>query len=280
MFKFHSINAQIVSNQEAKLDATDIGFRRGYAAFDYLKIHKSQAIFIEDHLERFENSAKTLRLTMPMSRQALKQHVLELIEKNNATEAGLQLFLTGGIAADGFTPAEPQLVILVTKLPKPKAEAYDTGLKLITHEYVRTLPEVKSNNYFMAVYLSKAMQEANATDVLYHDAKRVLETTRSNVFIVKEDNSIVTAHKDVLPGITRKQLLKLIPKLTKLELRDVALEELWSAKEIFISSTTKGAMPITQIDDKVIADGKVGPLTKALGKAFQEHLENYMSTLV
>ncbi len=192
----------------------------------------------------------------------------------------MQLFLTGGIAEDGFTPAEPQLVILVTKLPKPKAEAYDKGLKLITHEYVRTLPEVKSNNYFMAVYLSKAMQDANAIDVLYHDGKRVLETTRSNVFIVKEDNSIVTASKDVLPGITRKQLLKLIPKFTKLELRDVALEELWSAKEIFISSTTKGAMPITQIDDKVIADGKVGPLTKALGKAFQEHLENYMSTLV
>ena len=277
MFEFHSINGQIVSRSAAHLDVHDIGFRRGYAAFDYLRILKGQAIFLEDHLDRFERSARLLHLTMTMDRASLIGHIHALIAKNNAKEAGLQLFLSGGVAADGFNPGEAQLILIMTVLPKPKAETYETGFKLISHRYQRDLPEIKSNNYFMAVYLSQTLKQTKASDVLYHDGKRVLETTRSNIFIVKQDHRIVSPDKDILPGITRKQILQIAPKIGKLELRDVALEELWDAKEIFVCSTTKGAMPVTQIDDKFIATGKPGEITQEIGEAYKKHVEAYMA---
>ncbi|MCA9836020.1 MAG: aminotransferase class IV [Trueperaceae bacterium] len=276
MFEFHSINGQLLSKSEARLDVHDIGFRRGYAAFDYLKVLNGQAIFLEDHLDRFEASARKLHLKSRWTRAELERQILELIRKNEAKEAGLQLFLTGGIAADGFTPDEAQLILIMTVLPKPKPEAYKQGFKLMTYQYQRDLPDVKSNNYLMAVYLSEAMKEAGASDVLYHDGKRVLETTRSNIFVVK-DGVVATPDKDILPGITRKQLLKFIPSLAKLELREVKLEELWNAEEIFISSTTKGAMPVTQIDSQVIATGKPGQFSEKIAEAYQQHLESYMA---
>ncbi len=278
MLEYHSINGQIVPRSEAKLDGADIGFRRGYAAFDYLRIFKGQAVFVEDHLERFARSAEIMRLELPMSQGELTKHVRELVAKNNVEEAGLQLFLTGGAASDGFTPTSSNLVILVNPLPKPPAIAYEQGLKLITYKYQRDLPEVKSTNYMMAVYLSKSMQEAGAADVLYHDGTRVLETTRSNIFLVNDQGKVITADKDILPGITRKQLLKLIPTVAPLELREVSLDELWNAKEVFISSTTKGAMPITQINDHVIGS-KAGDITKEIGQAFQKHLDAYLSSV-
>lgn len=279
MLEYHSINGEIVSRSNAKVDGADIGFRRSYAAFDYLRIFRGQAVFVEDHLARFARSAEIMRLDLPMSQAELLKHVRELVAMNKVDEAGVQLFLTGGLANDGFTPAEPQLIILVNPLPKPPAEAYKTGLKLITHKYQRDLPEVKSSNYMMAVYLNKAMQDAAAADVLYHDDKRVLETTRSNIFIVNNKGSVITADKDILPGITRKQLIKIIPNLAKLELRDVLLEELWSAKEVFMCSTTKGAMPITQINEHKFGT-KAGELTTKISEAFQEHLDAYLSAAV
>ncbi len=277
MFEFHSINGQIVPRAAAQLDVHDIGFRRGYAAFDYLRIVKGQAIFLEDHLDRFEQSATLLHLTMTMPREKLVNHIHELIAKNAAKEAGLQLFLTGGIASDGFSPTNSQLVLIMTVLPKPRPADYDQGYRLISYRYQRDLPQIKSNNYLMAVYLSDKLKQTNASDVLYHDDKRVLETTRSNIFIVKSDNTIVTPDKDVLPGITRKQMLKLAPQVSRLELRDVALDELWNAKEIFITGTTKGAMPVTQIDGKLIGTGKPGDITKEMGEVYKKHVEAYMS---
>ncbi|MDE0527807.1 MAG: aminotransferase class IV [Truepera sp.] len=273
---FHGINGEIVSYDDARLHLSDIGFRRGYSAFDYLRIVRGRPLFLEDHLDRFENSASILGLDLPLVRADLRAHLLELIERNGIDGAGLQLFLSGGPADDGFTPGAPQLYIYLGRLPRFEPVLYERGAKLITHRYLRDLPEAKTTNYLMAVHLGTAMRSAGAVDALYHDGERVLEATRSNLFVVTETGVLATPERDILAGVTRKNMLRALDGELEVELRDVSLAELRSAREAFLTSTTKGALPICWVDDRPVGDGRPGPVTTQVARLFEAWLERYL----
>jgi D-alanine transaminase/branched-chain amino acid aminotransferase len=162
-------------------------------------------------------------------------------------------------------------------MPKHDPKLYEQGTKLISYQYQRDLPEVKSTNYLMAVYLRTAMRQAAASDVLYHDGSFALETSRSNLFVVTQKGTLITPRERILKGITRKHLLKVATELMPVEERELGLEEVWQAQEVFISSTTKGAMPVRQIDDYIIADGKPGPITRLLRETFETYLCDYLA---
>lgn len=274
---YHIINGDIVVDSEAFLPAKDIGFRRGYAAFDYLRLVDGKPLFIDDHLDRFENSSRLMGLDWPFSRQQLKEQLLALVAKNNLEKAGLQLFITGGEPEDGATPTTPNFVALTVPLPVYKPELFGEGASIISYEYQRDMPEVKSNNYFTAVSLHKKMKDAGASDALYYVGDTVLETTKSNFFIVNDNNTIVTAKDNILYGITRKNLLKVAHEAYKVEERVLTWDEVKNAKEAFVTSTTKGALPIVKIDDMTVGDGKVGPVTNNLRRLFEEHVDTYIA---
>ncbi|MEZ4633230.1 MAG: aminotransferase class IV [Deinococcales bacterium] len=277
MSKFFMINGEILPEAEAFLKPTDIGFRRGYAAFDFLRIYQGSPLFIDDHLARFYRSAERLGLEMPLNITDYKERLLELIKRTQLHESGLQMFLTGGDSPDGFNPATPNLIVILVPLPQNKPEAFSEGVKLISHNYQRDLPEAKSNNYFMAVNLSKRIRDEGAKDVLYYHDDKVLETTRSNIFMVTEGGTLVTAKEGVLHGVTRKHLLNVARDYLKVEERDINLEEFGRAKEVFLSGTTLGAMPVRQIDERIIGDGKPGPVTLELTIRFKKHVEAYLA---
>lgn len=274
---FHSLNGAFVAQEDATVHASDLTFRRGFGAFDYLRIYNGTPLFIEDHLDRFENSADMLGIDMPMSREQLTAHVLELVEKNTQDTAGLQLFLTGGYSPDGFTPADPNLIILQNPLPQVPETYYEHGATLISHEYLRDLPQAKTTNYMMAVVLGKKMREVGATDALYYHGDSIMETTRSNFFLVTHDDVIITANKHILPGVTRKHVLHVAREHWQVEERQVTWEDLQNAKEAFITSTTKGALPIVKIDDLVMNTGHVGEVCKELMTHFSAHRETYIA---
>lgn len=274
---FHSLNGKFVAPEDATIHASDLTFRRGFGAFDYLRIYEGIPLFIEDHLDRFENSARMLGIDMPMSREALTQHVLELVAKNAQETAGLQLFLTGGYSTDGFTPAEPNLVILQNPLPQVPEIYYNDGATLISHEYLRDLPKAKTTNYMMALVLGKKMRDAGATDALYYHGDSIHETTRSNFFLVTPDNTIITASDHILHGVTRKHVLQVAREHWQVEERNVTWQDLKNAKEAFITSTTKGALPIVKIDDMVINTGQVGEICNQLMTYFSAHRQAYIA---
>ena len=274
---YHIINNEIVPDSEAFLPAKDIGFRRGYAAFDYLRLVDGKPLFIDDHLDRFENSSRLMGLDWPFSREELKAKLLELTQKNNLSEVGLQLFLTGGEAVDSVTPTTPNFLALTVALPVFKPELFSEGASLISYEYQRDLPEIKSNNYLMAVSLIKKMKDASAVDALYFSGEEILETTKSNFFIVDNNDTVITAKDKILKGVTRKNLLKVAHEAYKVEERVITWDEVKNAKEAFVTSTTKGAQPIVKIDDIAIGDGKVGSVTNNLRKLFQDHVDTYMA---
>lgn len=258
------INGEYISSDKAFLHVSDLAIQRGYGVFDFLKVVNGHPFFLPDYLDRFFHSASIMRLEIPYSRNELTKIVFSLIERNSAPNSGIKIILTGGYSPDGYVPAKPNLIITQHELVLPAKEVVETGVSIITHEYVRDLPEAKSINYTVGIWLIEKLKSANAYDVLYHSQGNVSEFPRSNFFIVRSDNTIVTPAENVLKGITRKNVLRLAEKYFRAEESAVSLEDIGRAKEAFITSTTKRILPVTKLNGEPIGSGKPGEVSMAL----------------
>jgi len=263
------INHQFIAEENATLQVSDLAIQRGYGIFDFFRTRNYVPLFLEDYLDRFFNSAAALRLQPTHNRQELTDIIYELIKRNNEPSSGIKMILTGGYSLDGYEPAlAPNLIMLQQKLQKQSPDQFVSGIKVITHEHQRELPGIKSINYLMGVWLQQKVKEQQAADVLYYKNGIVSEFPRSNVFLITHDGKLVTPAENVLHGITRKHLLQLAAKKYMVEVRAVSLEEIKTAAEVFMTSTTKRLLPVYQIDKVIIGNGKAGPFTTLLNADF------------
>ncbi len=261
---FTYLHNEIVPAEKAFLHVRDLSIQRGYGIFDFFKIQDGHPFFLDDYLERFYNSAKVMRLTVPHTPTELKSIIYKLIQKNNIAESGIKMILTGGYSEDGYQPAAPNLIITQHPLTLPGKEQIEKGVKIITHDYVRDLPTAKTINYSMGIWLINKIKEQEAYDVLYHQHNMVSEFPRCNFFIVRKDDTVVTAKDRVLQGITRKNILKLASTRYKTKEGTITLDDVYQAKEAFLTSTTKRIVPIVQINNTIINDGKPGSVSLSL----------------
>ncbi len=278
MISFYSVNGELLPVEAAKLRVDDLSILRGYGLFDFFLARRGRPLFFEDYLDRFLRSARLLHLSVPYDRPTLKRMVLDVLAANGEPDAGLKLVLTGGYSPDGYTPAvTPNLVILQSPLPVYPARRYEEGVKLMGHAYHRTLAAAKTINYIMGVYLIPEMRAAGAEDVLFHAGGQVYETTRANFFAVMADGTVATPGAGVLEGITRRKTLDIARKRYPVAERALFLSELAGATEAFLTSSTKQIMPVTQVDDVVIGNGRPGPVTRDLMAALDAEIERYLS---
>ena len=250
--------------EKAFLHVSDLAIQRGYGVFDYFKISNGHPFFLDDYLDRFYQSASVMRLEVPHTRDVLKSIIYQLIEKNNLPESGIKMILTGGYSTDGYQPREPNLIISQQGLTMPGKEQTDNGVKIITHEYVRDFPLAKTINYTMGIWLSKAVTEEKAYDVLYTLNNVVSEFPRCNFFIVTKEGTVVTPSHNVLGGVTRMNVLALARKHYRAEEGTVTLDDVRNAREAFLTSTTKRIVPIVQMNDHLIGNGTPGSVTRSL----------------
>jgi len=278
MIRYQHINGQLVNAAEAALHVSDLAILRGYGVFDYFLVRQGVPMYVDDYVRRFGKSAGLLHLAVPFSELELKNHIHELIEANQVADAGVRLVLTGGYADDGYTPVQPNLLILLHPMPAPKDELYEHGGKMLLHGYQRELPEAKTINYLTGIRLLSEMKAQNCVEILYHDFGTIREAVRSNFFLVTQDDVIVTPNEQILWGITRKNTLTVAQPHFKIEERRVNVQELRFAKEAFITSTIKGVMPIVQIGEQFIGNGKPGEVTRQLGSLLQQMDQAYIAS--
>ena len=264
------LNTGFVDEDHAKLHVKDLAIQRGYGIFDFFKVLNFTPVFLNDHLDRFYHSAARMRLEIPYTRFQIQEILTRLIEINAIPDCGIRLTLTGGYSEDGYLPASPNLVIATLPLMEVSKETYDAGITLTAWEHQRQLPEVKSIDYLMAIWLQPVLQQKNANHILYHTGGVITECPRSNFFIVTKDNCLVTPGKNILKGITRKQILKFASSIMPVEERAISLDELKTAKEAFITSTTKQILPVLRVDDYFLNNGQK-PYSDKFLNAFLVH---------
>ena len=266
-------NGEIVPCEDAVVHASDLGLLRSYAAFDYLRTYNGRPFRLPDHLARFRNSADGLKLPLEYSNDEIKEIIGELLARCGLTEACVRLVITGGNSPDSMTIVKPNFFILIEKVPRYAPECWTDGVRLITNEYLRDVPELKSTGYLNAIKLMPLVEQHGAHDMLYCHDGQVLELTRNSFFLFRDD-TLVTPKDNVLLGITRMVLLELCQGVFPIEERAIPTTELAQATEAFLCGTTKGVMPVVQIDDMVVADGRVGANTRKVGALFKNYAGN------
>jgi branched-chain amino acid aminotransferase len=254
---------------QSGLNLNDLGIQRGYGIFDFLRTTGNKALFIDDHLDRFFYSSEKMRLPIGYNREEIKSIVYELMDKNHLPFSGIRIMLTGGASSDGYTITLPRLAVIQQAMDKLPDELYSKGIHLITRAFQRQLSDVKTTDYLMAIWLQPWMKEQNGDDLLYYNESSITECPRSNIFMVTQDDVLVTPEQGMLKGITRKNIIKIACSLGIVnEERDIQMDELHQAKEVFITSSTKRLVPVAMIDNKYQFDVSTNFITRKIWDAF------------
>lgn len=273
MYKYGYLNDKIIQTDKPQLFLDDIGILRGFSSFDFLRIYNSHPFEIKDHYLRFVKSSKILGLKVPISQKQLEQILKTLLSKNKIKDAHVRIVLTGGKTVGGILPSKPNLFILLETLKDLPPTLFKKGGKLITFDHQRLFAEAKTTNYLQAVVLQREKNKFGAIEILYINRGKVLEPTTSNIFLVNK-NTIITPKENILEGVTRKTVIKLAKKAGYGVVEKNILEsELYKADEVFITATNKKVLPIVQINNKKIGNGKVGEVSKELNNLFGEYIK-------
>lgn len=241
----------------------DLGLQRGIAVFEYMRSVDGRLFRAADHFARLHRSAGWIGLKVPYSNERLVEVCAELVGRSKLALAGVRVYLTGGYDHISEQDRSPNLVLTVEPLPSWPEVWYQMGISLATVEFQREMPGVKTTNYLQEYRLRKTT-DVPCDDFLYVFQGNVLEAPRSNFFAVI-GSRLVTPENGVLHGITRMTVIETAKKLgVEVENRELRVRELADAREAFITSTTKGILPVANIDNQTVGTGEVGTITAKL----------------
>lgn len=265
--KWVYLNNDFVRSEKSFVHYRDLALQRAYGIFDFFRLVNHTPLHLDDHLTRFYFSAEQMRLPVPYSKDQLSAIIGELIRKNDTPNTGIRITLTGGISEDAYTISTPNFIISQHFFKPPTAEQLQAGLKLMLFAHQRQLPQVKTIDYIMPIWMQPLMKQSGADDLLYYQNEFATECPRNNFFIITQDEKIVTPAIDILKGITRDKLLHKAVQYFEVEERNVSLEDIRNAKEAFITSTTKGILPVASVDDIIFQE-------RSITKKFQDLMAN------
>ena len=209
-----------------------------------------------------------MRLPVELTRKELKDIIHQLIQKNQLADGGIRMTLTGGYSPDGYEIASPNLILSQHPLQTPSKELFQKGIKLISYSFQRQLAHVKTIDYLMAIWLQPVLKKNKADDLLYHNDGKITECPRANIFIVTDEEKIITPAENILKGISRMKIIELAKEHFEVFEKTITLEDIRKAKEVFISSSTKLILPVNCIDDHLMTGSR--PVTSKLYDLFQQ----------
>ena len=268
------LNGKYLNANEAKLNVSYLAILRGYGVFDYLRTQNKKPFHLADHLIRFRNSANGLHLNLKYDDEALSEIISAIISQNKFDETGIRIELTGGYSENGMTSEEPNIFVYADTVNFPTPDELYNGVAVMTNNFQRESPEIKTINYLRALQLMPERLEKNVFEVLYYHQGLVTEFSRSNVFILK-NGILKTPSANILKGITRMVTIKIASSEFDVHETQLSIEELFEADEVFLTGTTKQILPVTKIDDKIFSNGIVGKQTSRLIQLFKEYEANW-----
>jgi branched-chain amino acid aminotransferase len=272
---FHQyFNGDIIDIDSPVFKTNDLGLLRGYGLFDYFRTYNGVPFRWDDYWQRFENSARLLKLELPISKGDTEKALADLHSLSGEQEVAFRFVLTGGYAPDSVHVVQPNFLIRTEPLPQDNPAGRLKGIKVLPYEYVRDLPEVKTTNYVHMVLMADELKRQQAADLLFHKDGEVSELTRSNVFIFQGDK-LITSDRNILNGITRRVVMELAKPHFDIEVRSVSYKEVITADEAFTTSTTKWVMPVVQIGDVPVGNGLAGKRTLFLQELFEKLISNW-----
>jgi branched-chain amino acid aminotransferase len=272
----------LVDKEKAMVSVFDHGLLYGDGIFEGIRVYDGKIFEIDAHLKRLWESAKVLRLVIPMTYEEMKNALYQTVQANDIKDGYIRQVVTRGVGDLGlnpFTCKRACVIIIASKIQLYKEELYEKGLKVVSVATLRnhpmTLPpQVKSLNYLNNILAKIEAMDAGAGEaILYNGEGYVAEASGDNVFVVK-DNAVHTppVQAGSLGGITRQVVMRLAQKenIPVIE-KNLTRFDLYVADEMFLTGTAAEVIGVVDIDGRKIGEGVPGPITKLLRKKFFEY---------
>ena len=279
------LDGNYVREEEAKISVFDHGVLYGDGVFEGIRVYKGRVFKCEEHINRLYNAAKAIMLEIPMSKEEMTEVLLETCRRNQIKDGYVRLVITRGKGDLGLNPVSCKVASVfciagsITLYPD---EMYIKGMPIITAVQRRNKstivdPQIKSLNYLNNILAKIEANRAGVPEALMlnHDGV-VAECTGDNIFIVK-DNVIYTPpiYVGILDGITRNTVIELAKELGyEVKESEFTLFNVYSADECFLTGTAAEAIPVTNVDGRIIGNGEAGPVTTRLLEAFKAYANN------
>jgi branched-chain amino acid aminotransferase len=270
---------KLVDEQDAKISVFDHGLLYGDGVFEGIRVYNKQVFELDAHIDRLYNSAKGIRLVIPMSKEKLVASLHKTVEANGVVDGYIRLVVTRGVGTLGlnpFTCENPTVFIIADNIRLYPEELYEKGMKIISATTVRNHPlaippQVKSMNYLNNILAKiEALDNDVPEAVMYNHEGYVAEATGDNVFTIRKGIVYTPpAEAGALEGITRGVVIRLAKKdgIEVVE-KNLTRFDLYVSDELFLTGTAAEVIGIVEIDGRVIGDGRPGPVTKQLRDKF------------
>jgi len=271
----------LVDEKDAMISVFDHSLLYGDGVFEGIRVYSGKVFELKAHLERLAESARVIRLPMPMTLEAMTEAVEKTVKANKVSEGYIRLLVTRGIGDLGLNPflcKQGRLIIIADNVKLYPEEFYEKGMKVISASTIRNHPmslppQIKSLNYLNNILAKiESIDAGTGEAIMYNHLGYVAEATGDNVFIVK--NGVIytpPVQAGSLDGITRRVVIRLAQKegIAVVE-KDLTRFDLYAADELFLTGTAAEVIGVVEMDGRFIGDGKPGTLTKRLrGKFFE-----------
>ncbi len=273
------LNEGLVDESEAKISVFDHGLLYGDGVFEGIRVYDRRVFELEAHIKRLYESARAIRLTMPMEPKELTEAVETTVKANGIADGYIRLVVTRGVGCLGlnpFTCERSGLFIIASTIQLYPEELYETGMRVISAVTVRNHPlaippQVKSLNYLNNILAKIEALDSNVPEaIMYNHEGYVAEATGDNVFIVR--NNVVCVppvQAGSLEGVTRNVVMRLARKegLEVVE-KNLTRCDLYICDEMFLTGSAAEVIGVVEIDGRTIGDGKPGRITRLLRDKF------------
>lgn len=273
------LNGDFIEKSQAKISVLDRGFLFGDGIYEVIPVYNASPFRLDQHLKRLFDNTKNIQIDLSLISIQWQETIEKVISKNGGGNLSLYIQITRGIATErnhAFPENTPATVLIMCSPLAIEISELDP-IKVTLLEDIRwQYCHIKSTSLLGGVLLNQQAKAAGFQEAILYRNEQITEGSASNVFIVKDD-IIYTPEKVqcILGGITRDLIIELAlkHKMPLLE-QPLALEDLAIADEIWISSSSREISPVTHIDDKIVAKGEVGDVTKKMHRIFQSFKES------
>lgn len=283
MPKLIYLNNKLVPEEQAMVSVFDHGLLYGDGIFEGLRIYSKKVFLLKEHIDRLYESAKAIRLVIPMTPEEMINATNETVAANGLTDGYIRLVVTrgaGGLGLDIRRTSNPQVIIIADQIKMYPAELYENGMEIVTASTIRNHPQALSPRVKSLNYLNNILAKIEATDqgkeeaIMMNHKGDVAECTGDNIFLVK-NGKLTTPSKDagILEGITRNAVIHLAKK-ANIPFEEVTMtrHDVYIADECFLTGSAAEVIPVTKVDGREIGTGKPGPITHQLLDLFRKYV--------
>lgn len=276
------LDGKLVDESQAVVSVFDHGLLYGDGVFEGIRVYGSKVFELKAHLQRIYESAKVLRLEIPMEIDKLADAVEKTVQANDIDDGYIRLVVTRGVGDLGLNPflcKRACVFIIAATIKLYRDELYESGLKVVSASTIRNHPmaippQVKSLNYLNNIFAKiEAIDKGAGEAIMYNHEGYVAEASGDNVFIIR--NGVIytpPVQAGSLEGITREVVIKLAQQENMIVVeKNLTRFDLYVCDEFFLTGTAAEVIGIVEIDGRVIGDGKPGTVTKTLRKKFFEY---------